>query len=316
MMTARRLLTSAVLLCTVAFASTASAADEPKKDDKADEKKADEKKTEESAAGDVGDVTELAHKTYYFVGARYRGTVVPKFMMNLFVDEGATFYSNTIGIELDMRKDAESKIFALNYVEYGMGDTLFLEKNKDRNNAGNWSYVNSSLKGIYATIDLLWSTPIANHFDFEYGFGAGIGFIFGDLINNWVYADPNGSLKSADGSMSFSKCTGDGVPNQLGCHKGDHPNADVAKAAPGGYVEKTWFSGGSVPNIFLHLAFPELGVRYKINRDVETRLGLGFSLTGFWFGLSADYGLPQNKKEAAKNAPTFRFGNANQRQTL
>jgi len=49
-------------------------------------------------------------KKYYFVGLRYRGTVIPQFMENLFVSDGKTIYSNTIGAELDMRQDSKSLI--------------------------------------------------------------------------------------------------------------------------------------------------------------------------------------------------------------
>jgi hypothetical protein len=31
-------------------------------------------------------------------------------------------------------------------------------------------------------------------------------------------------------------------------------------------------------------------------KQLEARVGGGFSLTGFWFGLSADYGLEQHLK--------------------
>ena len=44
---------------------------------------------------------------YYFVGARYRGTIIPKFIVNLFANEGGTFYSNTVGVEADLRRLVE-----------------------------------------------------------------------------------------------------------------------------------------------------------------------------------------------------------------
>ncbi|HEX7662880.1 MAG TPA: hypothetical protein VF407_00135, partial [Polyangiaceae bacterium] len=137
----------------------------------------------------VTDVTEKPGKTYYFVGLRYRGDIVPKFMLNLFVDEGKTFYSNTIGAEVDIRRDNFSFIPAFSYVEYGSGgDVLFLEKGKDSNLAGNWSNVNSSLKALYVTADLLWSAKIHKNVDFEFGAGFGLGVLFGDLETSWVYA--------------------------------------------------------------------------------------------------------------------------------
>lgn len=308
MMTAR-LLTSAVLLCTAAFATTASAADdEPKKDGAGEEKKKDDAKkpAEETAASDQSDVTELAHKTYYFVGLRYRGTVIPKFMVNLFVDEGATFYSNGIGLELDMRKDGESKIFGLSYIEYGTGDTIFLQKGHKPGEVGWMSYVNSGLKGIYATADFLYSVDLNDkkNLSYEYGFGAGLGILFGDLVNNWIYADQNGPLVDSAGNH-YSKCAAGGT--QPGCNTTDHQNASTAKV--GGYVEKTWFGGGSVPNFFPYLALQFAGIRYKPIRDLETRAGVGFSLTGFYFTLSADWGLPKNHEGNTASARRPTVGN-------
>jgi hypothetical protein len=245
---------------------------------------------------------------YYFVGARYRGTIIPQFFENLFVDEGGTVYSNTVGIELDMRKQGQSMIPWFQYVDYSMGDTLFHQKGQSTI-PGNYSVVQSDLKAIYLGLDELWSMPIdeSHHWDFEFGFGVGIGIVFGDLHNNWVYEDDqNGSLHASTG-RSYAKCNSENSgmlppipPNPpgtgTGCAKSDHQNASIAKV--GNYVEPNWFNGGSVPVLFPHIAFPQFSVRYKPMKQMEARLSLGFSITGFWFGVSADYGLekPEDSK--------------------
>lgn len=293
-------------------ASTDSSATAPKTEEPA----SSETKTEETTKTKVTeapaeewddtDVTEKPGKTYYFVGARYRGTIIPKFLLNMFVDEGATIYSNTIGLEVDIRKDNFSLIPSLTYVEYGTGDILFKEKGKP-DTSNNWSVVNSGLKGIYANVDLLWSTKVHKNWDFEYGLGVGIGVLFGNLQNNWVYADPNGPLKRDDG-VSYSRCQSitdqdkptptNGTPT---CDPRAHSNSTENKV--GNYTEKFWSGGGSIPNVFIHLAIPSLGIRYKPRKDIEARLGLGFSLTGFWFGLSGNYGL-ETALEKGKTEPT------------
>jgi hypothetical protein len=58
----------------------------------------------------------------------------------------------------------------------------------------------------------------------------------------------------------------------------------------GGYTEPNWFNGGAVPVVFPYVA-GNLGIRYKPIKQLQTRLGLGIALTGFWFGISADYGI-------------------------
>lgn len=257
-------------------------------------------------AGDSGesitDVAERDHKTYYFVGVRYRGTVIPQFMMNLFVNEGTTLYSNMVGIELDVRKDHFSMIPALNYIEYGMDNTLFLQKGKDANDPGNWSMVRSTLAGVYLTLDLLWSTQVQKNIDFEYGVGLGVGVLFGNIYNNWVTTQPSSnpnvpSIKASNNQTYYQCQTATDGP---GCAAANHNGATVGNEKvtlnksnndPRGYVEPKWFDGGSVPNLFIHLALPMLGLRIKPIKQLEMRIGGGFSLTGFYFNISGNYGL-------------------------
>ncbi|AKU94052.1 hypothetical protein AKJ09_00716 [Labilithrix luteola] len=240
---------------------------------------------------DPTDVQEIPGKTYLFVGLRYRGNVIPKFMLNMFVDEGKTIYSNSIGAEIDIRKDGFSLIPSLVYTEYGTGDILFKEKGT-KDIPGNYSLVNSSMKAVYVGADLLWSTKISKTLDFEYGAGFGLGVVFGDLVTNWVQQDPNGELRGSNGNR-YSACPSVGAPN-TGCNKADHQNASVDKV--GGYKEPSWFDGGSRPVVFPWISFPQVGLRFKPVKQFEGRLGLGFALTGFWFGLSGNYGLEQKPK--------------------
>jgi len=64
----------------------------------------------------------------------------------------------------------------------------------------------------------------------------------------------------------------------------------------GGYTEPNWLDGGSVPVIFPSVVLPQLGIRYKPAKAFEARLDVGFSLTGFWFGISANYGLEKSDR--------------------
>jgi hypothetical protein len=290
-------------------------ADDAKAQADADQKKADDLKAAEDAANqkkaddlakqqaagtpsteppheewNVMNVDEDPMKQYVFIGARYRGNIIPKFMLNLFVDEGATIYSNTVAIELDLRKDGFSLIPALGLTEYGTGDILFKSKNST-DIPGNYSYVNSSMKAIYGTVDLLWSKKLNKNFEFEYGAGFGIGVLFGDLVNNWVYQDPTGPLTGSNG-QHYAKCQTGGM--QVGCNGADHKGATTLKT--GDYTEPSWLNGGSKPVIFPWISFPQLGLRYKPVKNFVARVGLGFALTGFWFGLNGEYGLEQKPK--------------------
>ena len=254
---------------------------------------------------DITNTAELPSKSYKFIGVRYRGTIIPSFLEHLFVNDGGTIYSNSIGAEMDFRKDAKSTVVWLQYTEYGFNDTLFFQKGQP-DAPNNYSIVNSGLKGVYAGLDEEWSTPIANHLEFEYGFGLGLGVIFGSLYNNWVYIPqkmPGGAVPphtvTADNGNQYTECQS--INDNPTCQVSAHQNATTAKV--GNYVEPNWFNGGAVPVIFPHVA-GQFGLRWKPIKQIESRLQLGISLTGFWFGLSADYGLEDtghaDKHPAAK----------------
>jgi hypothetical protein len=279
-----------------ASASSASA----KPDDKSDEDKDTTGSATASASSsgsgsggsaaaddwDVYDVAEKPGKSYFFVGLRYRGNIIPQFMLNIFVDEGKTIYTNMIGAEFDLRKDGFSLIPALSYHELGTGDILFHQKGT-KDVPQNYSVVNSSMKIVYATADLLWSTKISKNVEFEYGAGFGIGAVFGDLSNNWVQGDPNGPLVGSNG-QHYSRCQTVGAAG-TGCNAVDHQNSQVNKV--GNYTEPSWFNGGSKPAVFPWLSVPQIGLRIKPIKNFVGRVGLGFALTGFWFGINAEYGL-------------------------
>jgi len=258
----------------------------------------------------ITDVLEQKGQGYYFLGLNYRGTIVPKFMVNLFVDEGATFFSNTGGISFDYRKDHFSIVTGLNFTDYSFDPVLFLQKGKNAGDPGNWGAVNSSLHAVYLTVDLLWSVPIAKQgqVDFEFGFSAGLGGVFGDLYNTWVtdQTQPAGtpSFASSSGKLYY-QCTqtpgangiapGDGTL-PAGCNTSNHQNATLSKTGPGrGYREPNWFGGGSVPTVFPWVSLPILGFRFKPIKEMEARINGGFSVTGFFFNLALYYGFENPK---------------------
>ena len=217
-------------------------------------------------------------------------------MLNLFVDEGATIYSNSIGVELDIRRDNFSLIPSITYTSYGFGDTLFRQKGPTRRQAVQLHGREQQPEAIYVGADLLWSKEISKNFSFEYGAGFGIGALFGSLTNDWVQdSGTSGPLVGSNGAH-YSPCTTT-TPRtaNAGVQPAELHHTTPSPAKVNGYQEPNWFSGGSVPVIFPHIALPELGLRYKPIKQLETRVVIGWSLTGFFFGLSGDYGLPRRR---------------------
>lgn len=214
-----------------------------------------------------GSPVEEPGRTYHFVGARYRYIVVPAFMMRLFADGGTTVGVHSFGGEFAVRKDAFEYNFGLWYAAYSMDPTPFKAKS-DGEDA--WELVESRLKILYLTADFLWSHDFTPEFALNYGMGAGFGFVFGPLYRNQAFRQGD----------RFVRCPGPGAAPACG-NDNDHYN---------NFEEPSWADGGSRPIIFPWLAL-QTGVRYKPHRNFAFRFDTGFSLSGFFFGLGADYGL-------------------------
>jgi hypothetical protein len=249
------------------------------------------------------DVAEKNGQKYYFIGLRYRGQLIPQAFIDIFVQGGASVYTNSIGLELDMRKDGFSLIPNITYTDYGTGNLLFLQQGKSGTDVGNWSMVNSSLKVLYFGADFLWSAKIAKNFDFEYGLGFGIGVVFGELVDNWVQAAKQGTpftLNGQPGTALSGSAAGSSYASQyyipcvktgpLGCNDADHMDSNTTTPKVNNYTEPHGFN--PVPSLFFNVSIPYIGVRIKPIKSFEGRLGIAFNIpNGIVFGFSGDYGL-------------------------
>jgi hypothetical protein len=229
---------------------------------------------EAEAGGSPG---EKPGRTYYAVGLRYRAIIVPKFMMNMFGQGGRTIVANGIGPEFVIRKDSFEYEFSGMFTGYGMEPTAFKAKTDP---VEAWEIVESKLKVFYLTADFNWSHNFNPQFALNYGFGAGVGIVWGDLYRTQAYpGSPSADPSTGEG---FKKCNGPLDPNAQYCGTdNDHYH---------GYTEPNWANGGSKPVIFPWLAL-QTGLRYKPHRNFIARLDAGFSTSGFFFGVGADYGL-------------------------
>jgi hypothetical protein len=234
-------------------------------------KELDPSEIERAKAAEVANSpVELKPKTYYFVGLRYRGMLVPKFMMNLFGDGGTSVYANGLGPEFTVRKDSFEYVLSAWWAGYSMPRTPFKASGDP---VTSYEVVKTSLNVLYLTSDFNWTTQIHPVFGLNFGVGAGVGFVWGDLIRDQAY--PNGS-------GGYSKCTAPGIPDASYCgNDNKHYN---------NYQEPSWASGGSKPNVFPWLAL-QTGMRIKPHRHFMMRIDLGWAITGPFFGVSGNYGI-------------------------
>ncbi|MCC6551477.1 MAG: hypothetical protein IT372_00460 [Polyangiaceae bacterium] len=293
----------AALLAPLSLAATAAAQsgedfDKDPDDLLASDKQAkDEKQTGDKMPGekddapppeppsDMWDTLEKEHESYKFVGLRFRNFIVPQFMVNLFADGGATVNVFSFGPEFTSRKDGLEMDLALSYADYSMDPFLFKSKDDDDDA---WEIVSSSMGMILFTADFLYEIPLdkeKGRFSVLIGGGAGLGVTFGDLKRNQAKPkptnDPN-NLDTEDVDKWEPCATGD---------RGANPYCDTSNDHYGNYTESSWFNGGSKPSVFPYLAIPQISFRFKPMKHLQTRFDTGFSITGFFLGLSAGYGF-------------------------
>ena len=240
------------------------------------------------------DPLEEQGKRYNFVGMRFRDVIVPKFMINWFADGGATVNVAMFGPEFSTRKNRTEFDFAVQYADYSMNPFIF----KGTGEADEaYEVVSSSMKMFLFTTELLYDVPIdkSGKFSFLIGGGVGFGVVFGNLDRNQVYpkGGANGSTADPNDPSKWSKCSGpDSVlTTKTPTTPGGVPYCDAGNDHYGNYTEASWANGGSKPNIFPWLSLPQLSFRYKPIKQLQTRFDTGFSTSGFFFGLSAGYGL-------------------------
>jgi hypothetical protein len=225
---------------------------------------------------------------YNFVGVRFRDVIVPKFMINWFADGGATVNVAMVGAEFSTRKNGFEVDFAVQYADYSMKPFMFKGKG-DPEEA--FEIVSSKMKMALFTSEFLYNVPIdkTGKFSFLIGGGIGFGVVAGDLNRQQAVPSDHSSTADPNDVSKWSGCSGISTPSTT--TKSGALFCDGSNKHFVGYTEPSWANGGSKPNIFPWLSLPQLSFRYKPIKQLQTRFDTGFSTSGFFFGLSAGYGL-------------------------
>lgn len=272
------------------------------KSEKEAAEKAEREKAEKEAADKVAkakaeeeaklDPFEDPGKTYRFIGLRFRDAIVPKFLINAFANGGRTVNAPMIGPEFTTRRDRFQFDIAVMYADYTMSQVLFKGKSQPENA---YEMVGSGIRQLMFTIDLLYEIPLekkddkVGRFSLLVGGGVGFGIVMGPLYRSQAYPK-NGTSASGDDPTQWSLCRGTGNPNAAFC---ENPNNHFSPTdnVKDGFAEPSWANGGSKPLLFPWIAIPQVSFRYKPIKQLQTKVDLGFSTSGFFFGLSASYGL-------------------------
>jgi len=271
-------------------------AKDTKATDKEGDKAADDKSTDETKEGDEAaakpakpeeeklapnDAKELPGKTYYFIGARWRQTLLPSFMINLFVAGGPpAVWIPSFGVEGTMRRDGFDTTLYLTYADWSMDAFAF--KGKDEANTA-WEIVNSRLKLINIGVDLLWGADFNKNFSFQYGITTGIAIVLGDLARVQGKPKAGGNPDNPDDIEPCPSVLTGPTPGYQYCTSDNNHYGD--------YTEPSWFNGGKKPNVYASFG-PQIGMRFKPGKPFMARLNVGWDIfQGPFFGLNGSYGL-------------------------
>ena len=219
-----------------------------------------------------------------WLGVRYYGVILPKFVMNLVADGGTNLVIPGGAFTFTTQASDAEVTVALGYLSYRMGDTPFKAHGAPDTD---WEFVGSSLQALTATVDLMWSFPLdaARNVSFRAGGAVGLGWMFlGDMTRvqsypaNGVPGDP----------ATYLKCLGPNNP--LGTYRYCNSLDKDASHYPG-YTEPDWFHGGIRPSLFPVLVIPQLGFTFRPSRGTAIDLDTGVSLSGILTSVGFRVGL-------------------------
>jgi hypothetical protein len=241
---------------------------------------------EDMKSSSIG-IRELEDQSYWFLGFRFRDFIIPKFMINLFVEGGATVNAIEFGPELTYRRGPLELDMHLGYADYSMDNFMFKEKD-DPDRA--YEKASSDMKLLVASIDIMANIPIdkEGRFQFLIGGDVGVAGVLGELKRAQAFPK-RGTSASPDRPEDWGECTG---ASTRYLDESGSPYCDASNDHYKGYSEPSLANGGGKPFIVPYLSLPHVALRAKPLPDTQLRLDAGFSITGFFFGLGAGYRLP------------------------
>jgi hypothetical protein len=220
-----------------------------------------------------------------WIGARYYGAVIPRFVMRIFADGGRTLAVPGAAATFTTRIARRAEVtVALGYLSYRMPETAFKPIGEPDTE---WELVGSTLGAFTATADFIWSFPFdaAEHASFRVGGAVGFGVMaIGSMTRvqsypaNGVPGDPS----------TYLPCIGPNNPRGTFAYC----NAlDKDATHYPGYTEPDWFHGGLRPMLFPWVVLPQVGFGFKPTRSFGIDLDTGVSISGFLTSLGFRFGI-------------------------
>jgi hypothetical protein len=222
----------------------------------------------------AGKAAPLAKPPTRWLGARYYGVVIPRFVMHVVADGGTNLLVPGGAFTFTTPAGSAELTVALGYLSFRMPDTPFKPQGDPDTE---WEFIGSTLQAFTATVELMWGFPLdaKDRVRFRVGGAVGIGWMaLGDMTR--VQSYPANGMPGDP--ATYLKCRGPNDP--MGTFR--YCNAlDKDAAHYPGYTEPDWFHGGIRPALFPWLVVPQLGLSFRPSPTFAIDVDTGVSITGF-----------------------------------
>ncbi len=208
-----------------------------------------------------------------YLGANYRGYILPRFLTGFFGEGGQTFVAPGAGLTFTRVSGEFDLTFSVDYASFSLGPTPF--KPSDTPDT-EYEIIESSLASLHATLELHWNKPLDAKKRVRLRIGGGLGFGvmgFGELYRTQAYP---ASFVPGD-PYTYLPCQG---PNNPGGSFRYCNQLDKDATRYPGYTEPSWFNGGVRPTIYPWFALPIIGLSFRPTPRIAIDLDVAPSIAG------------------------------------
>lgn len=219
-----------------------------------------------------------------YLGANYRGYILPKFLTSFFGEGGRTFVAPGAGLAFTRATGDFDLTFSLDYASFSMSPTPFKPYATPDTE---YEILESDLASLHATLQLQWNKPLDAKKRVRLRIGGGLGFGvmgFGELYRTQAYP---ASFVPGD-PYTYLPCQGPNNPG--GSYRYCNQLDKDAKRYPG-YTEPSWFNGGIRPTIYPWFALPIFGVSFRPTPRIAIDIDVAPSIGGIFTSAGARVGF-------------------------
>ena len=219
----------------------------------------------------------------HWMGVRFRGLVVPQFLMNIVGEGGTSTYWPGVGLTYSERLGTVDIEPSLTFTSYALGTTAFKPHGVPDTE---WELLESDLWGATAALDIMYRVALdtSGTVELRIGGGFGIGLAFTGDLYRWQSFPKNGEQGDP---ATYEKCKGPNDP--AGTFR--YCNQLDKDANRFGQPDAYWNDGGARPLVYPWLSLPQAAFAFRPTPAIAIDLEVGLTLNGFLTGTGVRFGF-------------------------